>query len=192
MSGTTRGRRWTSASPGRRPDDRLLEEARELALRIAERPADAVANAKSAINAGLHSTLQDAMARETEPRFVVSCLRRRRQEQKSFDRVETTVTVSRSPVPGMHDDEIEDRVLPKILLRQAERLGSAPFLDICGRRANFEEMFDVSWRLAERLRMLGIGRSDRVACCFPIASNLWRLGLRFRTSEPSKCRTTPV
>jgi enoyl-CoA hydratase/carnithine racemase len=47
------------------PDDRLLEEARELALRIAERPADAVADAKRAINAGLHSTLQDAMARET-------------------------------------------------------------------------------------------------------------------------------
>lgn len=47
------------------PDDRLLEEARELALRIAERPADAVADAKGAINAGLHSTLQDAMARET-------------------------------------------------------------------------------------------------------------------------------
>lgn len=46
-------------------DDRLLEEARELALRIAERPADAVADAKRAINAGLHSTLQDAMARET-------------------------------------------------------------------------------------------------------------------------------
>lgn len=47
------------------PDDRLLEEARGLALRIAERPADAVADAKRAINAGLHSTLQDAMARET-------------------------------------------------------------------------------------------------------------------------------
>jgi enoyl-CoA hydratase/carnithine racemase len=47
------------------PDDRLLEEARELALRIAECPADAVADAKRAINAGLHSTLQDAMARET-------------------------------------------------------------------------------------------------------------------------------
>ncbi|PND24016.1 enoyl-CoA hydratase/isomerase family protein [Sinorhizobium sp. M4_45] len=47
------------------PDDRLLEEARELALRIAERPADAVADAKRAINAGLHSTLQEAMARET-------------------------------------------------------------------------------------------------------------------------------
>ncbi|MFQ6180707.1 AMP-binding protein [Sinorhizobium meliloti] len=80
---------------------------------------------------------------------------------------QTTVTVFRSPVPGMHDDEIEDRVLPKILLRQAERLGSAPFLDIRGRRANFEEMFDLSWRLASGLRMLGIGRSDRVAMLLP-------------------------
>lgn len=47
------------------PDERLLDEARLLALSIAERPAGAVADAKHAINEGFHSSLEDAMARET-------------------------------------------------------------------------------------------------------------------------------
>lgn len=45
--------------------DALLAEAESLALRIAARPADAVADAKRAINAGFHSSLVDAMALET-------------------------------------------------------------------------------------------------------------------------------
>lgn len=47
------------------PDDQLLEEARKLALAIAERPAGAVADIKHAINEGFHSSLEHAMALET-------------------------------------------------------------------------------------------------------------------------------
>lgn len=46
-------------------DDRLLSEARQLALTIATRPAAAVADVKRAINDGFHSSLEDAMAQET-------------------------------------------------------------------------------------------------------------------------------
>ncbi|WP_439622393.1 enoyl-CoA hydratase/isomerase family protein [Shinella sp.] len=46
-------------------DDRLLDEARQLALTIATRPSAAVADVKRAINDGFHSSLQDAMAQET-------------------------------------------------------------------------------------------------------------------------------
>lgn len=70
-------------------------------------------------------------------------------------------------IPGLHDDDIENRVLPKILLRQAERFGSKPFIDVCGRSASFEEMLDLSGRLAQGLRRLGVGRSDRVAMLLP-------------------------
>jgi len=48
------------------PEDALLSEAEKLALTIAERPADAVADVKRAINEGFHSTLADAMALETD------------------------------------------------------------------------------------------------------------------------------
>jgi enoyl-CoA hydratase/carnithine racemase len=48
------------------PDAALLDEARKLALVIAEKPADAVADIKEAINEGFHSSLEDAMARETK------------------------------------------------------------------------------------------------------------------------------
>lgn len=47
------------------PDDQLLNEARQLALKIAERPAEAVADIKHAINEGFHSSLEHAMALET-------------------------------------------------------------------------------------------------------------------------------
>ena len=47
------------------PDDTLLDEARRLALAIADRPAGAVADVKRAINDGFHSSLEDAMAQET-------------------------------------------------------------------------------------------------------------------------------
>ncbi|MGJ7037350.1 enoyl-CoA hydratase/carnithine racemase [Shinella sp. BE166] len=46
-------------------DDRLLDEARQLALTIATRPVVAVADVKRAINDGFHSSLEDAMAQET-------------------------------------------------------------------------------------------------------------------------------
>ena len=70
-------------------------------------------------------------------------------------------------IPGQHHDDLESRVLPKILLKQAERLGSSPFIDICGCAASFEEMQIVSARLARGLRGLGIGKSDRVAMLLP-------------------------
>ncbi|MET2828517.1 enoyl-CoA hydratase/isomerase family protein [Mesorhizobium shangrilense] len=44
----------------------LLNEARKLALTIAERPASAVSDIKHAINEGFHSSLADAMALETK------------------------------------------------------------------------------------------------------------------------------
>ena len=70
-------------------------------------------------------------------------------------------------IPGQNDDDLENRVLPKILLKQAERLGNSPFIDICGRSASFEEMRIASARLARGLRALGIGKSDRVAMLLP-------------------------
>ena len=79
-------------------------------------------------------------------------------------------------IPGKNDDELESRVLPRILLRQAERFGSKPFIDVCGRSASFEEMLLVSSRLARGLRQLGVTRSDRVAMllsnCFELVA-LW-------------------
>jgi len=47
------------------PEAELLGEAEKLALAIAERPQDAVADIKHAINSGFHSSLADAMALET-------------------------------------------------------------------------------------------------------------------------------
>jgi len=48
------------------PEADLLGEAQKLANVIAERPADAVADIKRAINEGFHSSLADAMALETK------------------------------------------------------------------------------------------------------------------------------
>ena len=64
-------------------------------------------------------------------------------------------------------DDIENRVLPKILRLQAERLGRTPFLEVCGRAASFEEMHDLSNRLAGGLRALGVAQFDRVAMILP-------------------------
>jgi len=47
------------------PDAQLLDEARTVALAIAERPSSSVAAIKHAINEGFHSSLEEAMARET-------------------------------------------------------------------------------------------------------------------------------
>lgn len=47
------------------PESQLLDEARKLALTIAERPANAVSDIKLAINEGFHSSLEAAMALET-------------------------------------------------------------------------------------------------------------------------------
>lgn len=74
---------------------------------------------------------------------------------------------SLSAIPGLHDDAIEERVLPKILVAQAERFGSRPFIDICGRTASFEEMLTLTCRLSGGLRRLGVGRADRVAMLLP-------------------------
>lgn len=48
------------------PDAALLDEARKLALMIAERPAGSVGDIKRAINDGFHSSLADAMRFETK------------------------------------------------------------------------------------------------------------------------------
>ncbi|GAA2851900.1 crotonobetaine/carnitine-CoA ligase [Aminobacter aminovorans] len=84
-------------------------------------------------------------------------------------------------IPGKSDDELENRVLPRILLRQAERFGSKPFIDVCGRSASFEEMLLVSSRLARGLRQLGVKRSDRVAMLLPNCFEL--VALWFATSS---------
>lgn len=70
-------------------------------------------------------------------------------------------------VPGGHEADIDARVLPKVLLKQAEKFGSRKFLDICGRSASFEEMLCVSNQLAHGFRKLGVGHSDRVAMLLP-------------------------
>jgi crotonobetaine/carnitine-CoA ligase len=80
----------------------------------------------------------------------------------------TTLEVSPpSYIPGGREDDIDNRVLPKILLKQAERLGGRKFIDVRGRSATFEEMLHISCRLAVGLRKLGIGKSDRVAMLLP-------------------------
>jgi len=84
-------------------------------------------------------------------------------------------------IPGKNDDDLESRVLPRILLRQAERFGSKPFIEICGRSASFEEMLLVSSRLARGLRQLGVTRSDRVAMLLPNCFEL--VALWFATSS---------
>lgn len=93
-----------------------------------------------------------------------------------------TLSVS-SPayIPGKNDDDLESRVLPRILLRQAERFGSKPFIEICGRSASFEEMLLVSSQLARGLRQLGVTRSDRVAMLLPNCFEL--VALWFATSS---------
>lgn len=93
-----------------------------------------------------------------------------------------TFSVSSPPyIPGKNDDDLESRVLPRILLRQAERFGSKPFIDVCGRSASFEEMLHVSSRLARGLRQLGVTRSDRVAMLLPNCFEL--VALWFATSS---------
>lgn len=70
-------------------------------------------------------------------------------------------------IPGKHDGDIENRVLSKILLKQAERFGKKQFIDLCGQTASFEDMLLLSCRLARGLRRLGVGKSDRVAMLLP-------------------------
>lgn len=70
-------------------------------------------------------------------------------------------------IPGKHDGDLENRVLPRILLRQAEQFGGRKFIDICGRSASFEEMLHISSQLARGLRKLGVSRFDRVAMLLP-------------------------
>lgn len=64
-------------------------------------------------------------------------------------------------------DPIENRVLPRIIEIQADRLGDAKFLDICGRSVTFEAIHRISNQLAHGLRRLGVERSDRVAFLLP-------------------------
>lgn len=80
--------------------------------------------------------------------------------------METPERTAFPTVPGGLGD-IENRVLPKILRLQAERLGASPFLDVCGRVASFEDMHDLSNRLAGGLRALGVAQFDRVAMILP-------------------------
>ncbi len=71
------------------------------------------------------------------------------------------------PIPGFHESERAGRTLPAILRLQAERHGSRKYLDVCGRTASFEEMFDLASRMALGLRTLGVNRGDRVAMLLP-------------------------
>ncbi|MGO4560209.1 AMP-binding protein [Mesorhizobium sp. 2RAF21] len=70
-------------------------------------------------------------------------------------------------IPGKQEGDLENRVLPKILLRQAEQLGAKKFIEVCGRSASFEEMLHISSQLARGLRKLGVNRSNRVAMLLP-------------------------
>jgi crotonobetaine/carnitine-CoA ligase len=70
-------------------------------------------------------------------------------------------------IPGRFDEDIANRVLPKILLMQAERLGGSRYIDVCGRSASFEEMAHICGRLALGLKKLGIDKSDRIAMLLP-------------------------
>lgn len=70
-------------------------------------------------------------------------------------------------IPGMADADIAERVLPRILLRQAERLGGKPFLTMGEKSASFEETLTSARRLAGGLHRLGLRRSDRIAILLP-------------------------
>jgi crotonobetaine/carnitine-CoA ligase len=72
-----------------------------------------------------------------------------------------------SRIPGFLDSEVTNRRLPRILRLQAERLGSRKYLDICGRSVTFEQMLDLTSRMALGLRRLGVNRGDRVAMLLP-------------------------
>lgn len=72
-----------------------------------------------------------------------------------------------SHIPGLNDDDRENRVLPKVLLRQAEVLGDKRFLTIGARSASFRETLELSSRLAAGLHRLGVRCSDRVAILMP-------------------------
>lgn len=75
--------------------------------------------------------------------------------------------VSPLSIPGQSEDDLENRVLPRILRDRAERMGDRAFIDICGHTATFEEMQIVSARLARALRGLGVGASECVAMLLP-------------------------
>lgn len=70
-------------------------------------------------------------------------------------------------IPGMNDDDVVGRVLPRVLLRQAERLDGKNFLNIAGRSMSFEETLEISSRLASGFHRLGVRQSDRVAILLP-------------------------
>lgn len=67
----------------------------------------------------------------------------------------------------LFDSQMENRVLPRILEIQADRIGDSRFIDICGRSSTFEEAHRISSQLALGLRKLGVERSDRVAFLLP-------------------------
>lgn len=94
-------------------------------------------------------------------------------------------------VPGMRDDDIETRTLPNILRHQAERLGSRPFIDICGRSAGFEEMYKIALQLAGGLRRLGVRKSDRVAMLLPNCFELVAMWFAISTLGAIEVPTNP-
>lgn len=70
-------------------------------------------------------------------------------------------------IPGMNDDDIGSRLLPRVLLRQAERHGGKNFLNLAGRSMSFGETLEISSRLASGFHRLGVRQSDRVAILLP-------------------------
>lgn len=70
-------------------------------------------------------------------------------------------------IPGLRDGDRASRTLPAILRGQAERHGSKQYLDVCGRRVTFEGMLDLTNRMANGLRGLGVKPGDRVAMLLP-------------------------
>lgn len=85
------------------------------------------------------------------------------------------------PCSRKFDGEITDCVLSRVIRRQAERLGDAAFLDVCGQTATFGEIDRISDAAAHGLRRLGVMRSDRVALLLPNCLEL--IALWFATSK---------
>src|SRR5262245_50317922 len=105
-------------------------------------------------------------ARPRRP-FEVSCRLRRKRGQRSSETSMLRHVTAASGVPGMDDDDIESRTLPRVLLRQAERLGDKRFLNINGSSASFQEALEISTRFANGLQRLGVRPSDRIAILLP-------------------------
>lgn len=66
-----------------------------------------------------------------------------------------------------NDDVATQLCLPNLLRSQAEKQANKTFINICGRSMSFAETETAANRLANGLRKMGVGQSDRVAILLP-------------------------